>query len=53
MLYAKVICYTRQNQSKLIVSPKILDLSSYSLSKTQEEHSNERSEGLKFTPTPK
>ena len=37
----------------MILSPKILNLSSCSLSKNQEKYSNQRSKGLKYTPTPK
>ena len=44
------MCSTRKRHSKIILSPKILNLSSYSLSKNQK---NILIKGLKYTTTPK
>ena len=43
-------CSTRKRHSKIILSPKILNLPSYSLSKNQKKI---LIKGLKYTPTPK
>ena len=43
-------CSTRKRHSKIILSPKILNLTSYSLSKNQK---NILIKDLKYTPTPK
>ena len=43
-------CSTRKRQSKINLSPKVLNLFRYSLSKNQESI---LIKGLKYTPTPK